>query len=70
MLNDMGSHNYWPESDNSIGRGGELGDRMRVDDLFASLIRNSLLRSLERKSLGEIDYSITDSLPNPTDNNS
>lgn len=51
MLNDMGSNNYWPESDNSIGR-GDPNDRLRVDDLFASIIRNSLLKSLERKSLG------------------
>ena len=63
MLNDMGSNNIWPESEHSIGGNGGL----KVDDLFASLIRNSLMKSLEKRSLTEIDPNITDSVPNPQD---
>jgi hypothetical protein len=56
MLNEVGSHNYWPESNNSIEQGNTC-DIMRMDDLFAS-IRNSLMKSLDRKSLHEIDCNI------------
>jgi hypothetical protein len=49
MLNEAGSHNYWPESNNSIEQGNPC-DLMRMDDLFAS-IRNTLIKSLERRSL-------------------
>ena len=63
MLNDMGSNNIWPESEHSIGGNGGL----KVDDLFASLIRNSLMKSLEKRSLTEIDPNIAESVPNPQD---
>jgi hypothetical protein len=60
MLNEAGSHNYWPESNNSIEQGNPC-DLMRMDDLFAS-IRNTLLKSLERRSLHEIDCNINDTI--------
>jgi len=57
-MNDLGSHVFWPESDNSIGQLASFGDRSRKDDIFSSFRNSLLLRSLEKKSLGEINYNI------------
>lgn len=65
-LNEAGTHNYWPESNNSIEAPPHAYDRMRMDDIFAS-IRNTLLKSFERKSLQEIEDNNTDILHNVND---
>jgi len=45
MFNEIGSHNYWPESENSIAQTLNSSDRFRKGDYYACT-RNNLLKSL------------------------